>query len=215
MLKSLGIKNLTVFATANLQFSPQLNVFVGENGSGKSHLLKVAYAVLAASAEEGRQPNASAATKTLLQTKLAEKLVTVLRPESLGRLARRKQRRERCELQFGFDDPRLNIDRQLRHVEQIESRHRPTANRLAQQEPSCLSPTRELLTIYPGLVPVYEIIIWNLKKHGGIHAYCLGRRHCVARWKNGSRSCFPRLKRQWEGRVELDQNGRFYLRVPS
>src|SRR5437867_960741 len=107
MLQSLDIKNLTVFVEANLRFSPQLNVIVGENGSGKSHLLKVAYAVLAASAEEGRKSTSSAPTnaptKTLLQTRLAEKLVAVLRPESLGRLARRTQGRERCVLRFGFD----------------------------------------------------------------------------------------------------------------
>ena len=61
MLKSLDIKNLTVFAEANLEFSPQLNVIVGENAVGKSHLLKVPYAVLATSAEEGRKPNARSA----------------------------------------------------------------------------------------------------------------------------------------------------------
>ena len=109
MLQSLDIRNLTVFVEAHLRFSPQLNVIVGENGSGKSHLLKVAYAVLAASAEEGRKSTVSAPTKTLLQTRLAEKLVTVLRPESLGRLARRKQGRERCALRFGFDNRELNI----------------------------------------------------------------------------------------------------------
>src|SRR5215475_12942058 len=109
MLKSLDIKNLTVFVEANLRFSPQLNVIVGENGSGKSHMLKVAYAVLAASAEEGRKPTASSPTKTLLQTRMAEKLVAVLRPESLGRLARRRQGRERSTLGFRFDDPQLDI----------------------------------------------------------------------------------------------------------
>src|SRR5437867_2310880 len=63
MLQSLDIRNLTVFVEANLRFSPQLNVIIGENGSGKSHLLKVAYAMLAASAEEGRKPTASSPTK--------------------------------------------------------------------------------------------------------------------------------------------------------
>jgi DNA repair ATPase RecN len=103
MLQSLDIRNLTVFAEANLRFSPHLNVIAGENGSGKSHLLKVAHAILAASAEEGRKPTASAPTKTLLQTRVAENLIAVLRPESLGRLARRKQGRERCRLRLGFD----------------------------------------------------------------------------------------------------------------
>ena len=73
MLKSLNIRNLTAFAEADLEFSPQLNVIVGENAVGKSHLLKVPYAVLATSAEEGRKPNGGARTKASLQAKLADK----------------------------------------------------------------------------------------------------------------------------------------------
>jgi DNA repair ATPase RecN len=41
MLKSLHVENLTVVARANFGFSPQLNIIVGENGVGKSHLFKV------------------------------------------------------------------------------------------------------------------------------------------------------------------------------
>ena len=75
MLNSVSVKNLTVFAEANFEFSPQLNVIVGENGVGKSHLLKLPYATLAASAEEGRKPNAGATTKAGVQSKLSDKLV--------------------------------------------------------------------------------------------------------------------------------------------
>jgi predicted ATP-binding protein involved in virulence len=46
MLKRLHLKNFTVFADANFEFSPGLNVLVGTNGTGKSHVLKVGYAVL-------------------------------------------------------------------------------------------------------------------------------------------------------------------------
>jgi ABC-type branched-subunit amino acid transport system ATPase component len=48
MLKRLYLKNFTVFADANFEFSPGLNVLVGTNGTGKSHVLKVGYAVDAA-----------------------------------------------------------------------------------------------------------------------------------------------------------------------
>lgn len=54
MLKKFKIENLTVFPEAELSFSNGLNVIIGENGCGKSHLLKVAYSVIAASAEEGK-----------------------------------------------------------------------------------------------------------------------------------------------------------------
>ena len=35
-----------------LEFADGLNVFVGENGTGKTHLLKLPYAMLATSADE-------------------------------------------------------------------------------------------------------------------------------------------------------------------
>ena len=43
MIKHLKLKNFTVFKEADLEFSPRLNVIVGENGTGKTHLLKLGY----------------------------------------------------------------------------------------------------------------------------------------------------------------------------
>ncbi|MCP4700059.1 MAG: ATP-binding protein, partial [Gammaproteobacteria bacterium] len=109
MLQSIYIKKLTVFSEISCRFSPQLNVIAGENGTGKSHFLKLAYAVLAASAEEGRKPNASPPAKTRLQKALAKKLGGVFRPEIPGRLVRRKQGRGRCDISLAFAEPELSI----------------------------------------------------------------------------------------------------------
>ena len=43
MIKKLQIQNFTAFKQADLTFSPGLNVFIGENGTGKTHLLKLGY----------------------------------------------------------------------------------------------------------------------------------------------------------------------------
>jgi energy-coupling factor transporter ATP-binding protein EcfA2 len=48
MLKGLEIKNFTVFEEAKLEFSEGLNVIIGENGTGKSMLLKLGYVLLGA-----------------------------------------------------------------------------------------------------------------------------------------------------------------------
>ncbi len=45
MLKTLHLQNFTAFADVHLAFSPGLNVIVGQNGTGKTHLLKAAYLV--------------------------------------------------------------------------------------------------------------------------------------------------------------------------
>ncbi len=43
MLKTLHIRQFTVFQDARFDFSPGLNVIVGDNGTGKTHLLKLGY----------------------------------------------------------------------------------------------------------------------------------------------------------------------------
>ena len=50
MLERLGLKNFTVFQDEILTFSPGLNVVIGANGTGKSHLLKLAYSIILDSA---------------------------------------------------------------------------------------------------------------------------------------------------------------------
>ena len=141
MLKSLDIKNLTVFAEASLEFSPQLNVIVGENAVGKTHLLKIPYAVLAASAEEGRKPNAGPPTKASLQAKLSDKLVGVLRPESVGRLARRKMGVTRCESPSADSTtPRRSISTSsftTRSQSEVDHRSAPVPDGSTRRRSSC------------------------------------------------------------------------------
>jgi len=44
-IKSLKLENFTVFEELEMAFSPGINVFIGENGTGKTHLLKVLYSL--------------------------------------------------------------------------------------------------------------------------------------------------------------------------
>jgi energy-coupling factor transporter ATP-binding protein EcfA2 len=46
MLKRLHLQNFTVFADTEFEFGPGLNVLVGNNGTGKSHVLKLGYGIL-------------------------------------------------------------------------------------------------------------------------------------------------------------------------
>ncbi|MEK7257758.1 MAG: AAA family ATPase, partial [Bacteroidota bacterium] len=42
-IKRLELENFTCFGKVGMDFSPGINVFIGENGTGKTHLLKVLY----------------------------------------------------------------------------------------------------------------------------------------------------------------------------
>ena len=64
MLNRLHVQNFTVFADATFEFSPGLNVIVGTNGTGKSHVLKLAYAAQVVYAGAPREvPNVYAPTE--------------------------------------------------------------------------------------------------------------------------------------------------------
>ena len=43
-IESIGLKNFTVFEDFHLEVSSGINLFIGENGTGKTHLLKAIYA---------------------------------------------------------------------------------------------------------------------------------------------------------------------------
>ena len=52
--ESLHLTNFTTFADAKFDFSPTINVLVGENGTGKTHLMKVLYSVQYAYSTSGK-----------------------------------------------------------------------------------------------------------------------------------------------------------------
>ena len=69
MLKRLHLQNFTVFADADFQFGPGLNVLVGTNGTGKTHLLKSGYAIETARFNLSRE-----LTSRLLTTNLSNSI---------------------------------------------------------------------------------------------------------------------------------------------
>ncbi|MEB0082320.1 AAA family ATPase [Glaciimonas sp. Gout2] len=78
MLEKLELKNFAKFSDLPIKFSPRINIVIGENGTGKTQLLKAAYAANAALSDE------------LQGTDLAKRLCRIYRPtgDSLGKLVR-------------------------------------------------------------------------------------------------------------------------------
>lgn len=76
MLEKLELRNFAKFADLSISFSPRINIIIGENGTGKTQLLKAAYVANAALSDEMQGPD------------LATRLCRTYRPagESLGKL---------------------------------------------------------------------------------------------------------------------------------
>lgn len=214
MLKRLDLTNFTLFPSASLDFAPGLNVIVGENGTGKSHLLKVAYSVIANSFEIANEPNVGDPTKALLQKGVAEKLIKVFRPESLGRLASRRQGAQICKVAVSFDQAALDtaFNFSTRSKNEVKIDRLPSA---WQEKAPVFMPTRELLSQYHWLHPLYESRHVDIEEHHIDLCKLLGAPAVKGAREKSVAGLVEPLEDAMGGRVVLDRNGRFYLRIPG
>lgn len=213
MLSRLHLKNLTVFAEADFQFARGLNVVVGENGAGKSHALKAAYTVAAVSAWGAKDAGSATPTKSYLEMAIARKLRGVYRPDALGRLARRQAGRSRCEVlaRFHAKSLRLGFSFNTASKTEVNVDRCPTK---WEGEPPVYIPTRELLTIYPGFVSLYETTELAFEETWRDTCLLLGAPLARGPRLNDVRQILEPLEEQLGGKVILD-DGRFYLKTPS
>ena len=225
MLKSLKIENFTAFPSARLDFGTRLNIIIGENGLGKTHLLKLPYAVLAARAQLDRGPNGRKPTKGVLQRALAEKLIGVFRPESLGRLARRQQGRERARIELTFDRGQDSVtssspEHASRLVFRFATNSQTEVVVEALPEPwtsksSVFLPTRELLTLYPGLRAQYRDRYLEIEETWVDTCEFLERSALRGPTAQGIGNLLRPLEEAMGGKVVLEQNGRDGESSPS
>ena len=211
MLQSLRIRDFTVFKGADLTFAQGLNVIVGANGTGKTHLLKLPYAAMAMSAEEGKKRSA-APTKMLFQTRIAEKIFGVFRPEDrLSHLVYRQRGRNKCEVTMRFRQPGTCLAFQFSSLAKSEV----TVTRVPanwQDKPPVFLPTRELLTLYPGFVELYETRYLEFEEAWRDTCMLLGAPALRGPREKAIAHLIEPLEQQLGGRVVLATNGRFYLR---
>lgn len=203
MLKSLRLKKFTVFQDSTLDFGRHLNLIVGENGAGKSHVLKAAYCGIAANVRNGKSASVEDA-----KSKLREKLSGVFRPDELGRLVRRSQGRARAELQLHFEDEQLNCDFSITSLGSLFMKKIPA--RQHEFKPVFL-PTRELMTLGPRFVSLYETSYLPFEETWRDTCLLLGAPLSRGPRPSNVKGLMATIEKALGGKVQADEAGRFYL----
>ncbi|MCD4749126.1 MAG: AAA family ATPase [Thermoanaerobaculales bacterium] len=192
------MESFTAFHKLRVNFSPGLNVFVGANGTGKTHLMKVAY---------------SACDITKSEVGFAEKLIRVFMPSdrALGRLVKRQQGSARgaAEVYRGQQKLRVSFSN---HTTVPESATATGAkNWRAKPIESVYIPVKEMLSNGPGFRSLYaqrEIHFEEVYADILDRAYLPSRRGPI---DQDRKKLLRILQRHMEGKVTV-KNDEFFLR---
>lgn len=202
-IKSLELENFSILPNEKLNFSSGLNVIVAENACGKSHLLKILYCLLSVTSDSKNR-----LLKTDLQKAFADKLSNVFRPDSLGRLVKRQQGRNRADISLILNSGEINrIDFSTNSSSQVNIQD---IVKNYNDIPAFI-PTRELITLCPWFVPLYN--------HNHIpfdetwHDTCqlLGLPIIKGAREKQVQILLEPLESAMDARVKVDKSGRFYL----
>ena len=152
----IDIKRFTVFDDISVDFSPGINVFLGANATGKSHLLKLIYSLLRSWRyidDKVVSPRTTSNADLVFALFLKEKLAGVFQPDdrSIGRLVRRSRGRTSSEIRLDVSEARFQF--KLSSLGNVTS----TVRSVSEKSPaSIFLPAREVLSMYPGFASLYS-----------------------------------------------------------
>jgi energy-coupling factor transporter ATP-binding protein EcfA2 len=180
MLKQLDITNFTAFADASFTFSPGLNVVLGANGTGKTHLLKLGYLFTRA------WPDFANKRLPLLERRaegyFEDRLMGLFRPERLEHLLRQGTTGQTaiaaevtsCENAIAIEDAverslswppdtQRDLTWQLVFKQEdgeevaLRATRLPQGDPLLPAQPSPLFiPSKEIVSLFDGLIALFE-----------------------------------------------------------
>lgn len=237
VLKSLQLKNFTVFAEEHLHFGKNVNVIVGENGTGKTHLLKAIYAGLAQShdhlSEKKKNPrydgffDISGRLNAMMGSETAYSLVHRNRNQSL------LCESDSLEMKYRFTDSSFDFSVEIDPTQDqitnnsigIVSDDSPSFSASTKPpfttkpiefvtNPPVFLPTRELLSIYPSFLALYDTSYVPFEASWRDACRLLGKPYSKALATPELESIKKQIEDVMGGSLRLEDSGRFYLTTP-
>lgn len=152
MIERLELKNFTAFRQLSVEFSPKINIVIGENGTGKTNLLKAAYGLCAGVSMYKQKPDTSIEDfKALLTAKVLRLFMPL--DDRLGKLHHQGVK-ERAYLRAQFTDEQRIALTFSSNSKALVIDDRPQANRDGAE--AVFIPTKEILSFMKGFNSLYE-----------------------------------------------------------
>ncbi|HEU4412559.1 MAG TPA: AAA family ATPase [Polyangiaceae bacterium] len=204
----LTLRQFTVFENATFEFAPGVNVFIGENGTGKSHVLKLVYALTEAARRFAAGQGLEGGVAATLEHLVRGMLLGVFQPDGLDSFGTTDS--APATVALDFEGARLEVE--LGPGDELTVR---ADGAFTQVGRPLFIPPREVLSIFPGFVAA-----WLNRESAFDRTYfdlCVALELKVLR--AGGRAALLKtllkpIEEELGGRVML-KNGRFYVVYPG
>ena len=145
-ITKLYLKNFTVFDRLNIEFSKGINVFIGDNGTGKTHIMKLLYSAC----------QAAQAKTTAID--FSQKIVRVFRPDdlSLHRLVKRSVGSSNTVIKVSSGRHTLSLEFNSKHTRNIIIKGNETWENQFADLTSTFIPAKEILSNSRNLIQAID-----------------------------------------------------------
>jgi ABC-type lipoprotein export system ATPase subunit len=203
-IKRLILREFTVFPGATFDLAPGVNVLIGENGTGKSHVLKLVYALAEAVRRFAAGESLEGGQGVALDQLVRGMLLGVFQPDGLTSFLPHDS--ELAHVAIEWDAARLDVE--LGPADALTAV--ATGDISAVGRPLFIPP-REVLSIYPGFAAA-----WLHRESAFDRTYfdlCVALGLRLLR-TGGPAALLEPIERALGGKVTM-RDGRFYLQYPG
>ncbi|MRG97630.1 AAA family ATPase [Polyangium spumosum] len=198
----LGLRNFTVFSDVTFEFAPGVNVFIGENGTGKSHVLKLIYALTEATRRFAARGSLEDGLEPTLPHLVQGMLMGVFQPDALSSFLQTVPGHSTLTLEWERARLEVTLDAGPRSTVTATAE-----GSIAEVGRPLFIPPREVLSIFPGFVEA-----WLNRESAFDRTYfdlCVALGLKPLR-KGGPKALLDPIEDELGGKVVM-QEGRFYL----
>lgn len=147
MIESIALNGFTCFPENKFKFSKGINVLIGKNGTGKTHIMKCIAATLKAN---NQFHFSTAQTKDKYGELLTDMLMAYFKPDTLGRLVNNSAAKVcSVSLKLKEDSINYNFTTNMKLV-------KTEANTYSYAPNFLYIPPREMLSLFEGFISLYE-----------------------------------------------------------
>jgi predicted ATPase len=202
-----SLEQFTAFAEpTTFNFNPGINVLIGANSTGKTHLMKAMYSMLKVCERTNKN---QIENKRHIAVLAEENLMGVFKPNKIGHLVRHQESTHEAKIALDYDDRHIEIKLDTGNNVAIEFDQMPTP------EKSVFLPVHEFLSIYPGFIAAYQERETSFDQTYYDLAVSLSASPVRGQRLEETKSLIEPLKKALSGATVSQDEHQFYVKLPE